>query len=214
MTLIPALGGAVRFNELAEGTVTAENARFFADPVSLYAHAIGALLFCVVGAFQFLPSVRRRFPRWHRVAGRVLMVSGLVGALAGIWMTVSYDLPAEDNWLLMLFRLGFGSMWVAGIVIAYAAIRRRDVRTHRAWMIRAYAVAQGAGTQALLFIPLAVLGLASDSPWFKAVCLGLGWVINVVFAEWVVRRRPSGRQRPHPNSRPNRPSGRQRTRPV
>ena len=40
-----------------------------------------------------------------------------------------------------------GSAMAASIVLGFAAIRRRDIPAHRAWMIRAYALALGAGTQ-------------------------------------------------------------------
>ena len=46
-------------------------------------------------------------------------------------------------------RLLVGSAMAASIVLAFTAIRRRDIPTHRAWMIRAYALAAGAGTQAI-----------------------------------------------------------------
>ena len=36
----------------------------------------------------------------------------------------------------------------AAIVLGFTAIRRRDIAAHRAWMIRAYALGLGAGTQA------------------------------------------------------------------
>ena len=45
-------------------------------------------------------------------------------------------------------RLVFGSAMAACIVLGFTAIRRRDVAAHRAWMIRAYALALAAGTQA------------------------------------------------------------------
>ena len=35
----------------------------------------------------------------------------------------------------------------ASIVLGFTAIRRRDIAAHRAWMIRAYALGLGAGTQ-------------------------------------------------------------------
>jgi len=56
-------------------------------------------------------------------------------------------------------------------------------------MIRAYALAQGAGTQALLFLPLMlvlsgpVLGLTRD------VLSSAAWAVNLVAAEWLIRRR-------------------------
>ena len=57
-----------------------------------------------------------------------------------------------------------------------------------AWMIRAYALAQGAGTQALIFLPVMlisgpVLGVTRD------VLLSAAWVVNLVAAEWLILRR-------------------------
>ena len=91
--------------------------------------------------------------RWHRWSGRVLVPAGLAGGLSGMWMAVFSDVPVHDNAALMWLRLLFGSVMVAGLVLGLAAIRRRDVRTHQRWMARAYAVAQGAGTQALVLGP-------------------------------------------------------------
>jgi hypothetical protein len=52
-------------------------------PVALIAlsvvHILGAAVYAV-GAFQFLPSLRRRHLVWHRRAGRVLAVAGLLVA--------------------------------------------------------------------------------------------------------------------------------------
>jgi hypothetical protein len=58
-------------------------------------------------------------------------------------------------------------------------------------MIRAYALAVGAGTQAFTEgIGEALFGTTDLS---KAVSLGSGWLINAVIAEWVIRR-PSVRR--------------------
>ena len=40
-----------------------------------------------------------------------------------------------------------GSAMLVTIVLAFAAIRRRDIARHRAWMIRSYAIGLVAGTQ-------------------------------------------------------------------
>src|SRR5262245_49492636 len=102
LTAVPVIAGAFRVTQLSTGaTVTPDNARFFADPVPVLLHIVGASLFCVLGAFQFL-----RGPR-HRVMGRLIVPSGLVAALAGIWMAVDYPLPAHDGDLLMVLRLVF-----------------------------------------------------------------------------------------------------------
>lgn len=192
LTFVPVAAGAARLVDLSSGR-TEENARFFDLPVPIVVHVIGATTFCVLGAFQLMPSLRRRRPAWHRWSGRVLVPAGLAAALSGMWMAAFAELPAYDNTALMWIRLLFGSVMVAGLVLGLAAIRRRDVRTHQRWMARAYAVGQGAGTQALVLGPMVLL---VDQPGgtTKASGMAFAWVLNLVVAEWLVRRSQSRRR--------------------
>jgi uncharacterized membrane protein len=201
LTAVPALAGAARLVDLSSGR-TEENARFFDLPVPIIVHIIGATTFCVLGAFQFMPSLRRTRPRWHRLAGRVLVPAGIAAGLSGMWMAVFSDLPVHDNTALVWLRLVFGSLMVGGLVLGVLAVLRRDIRTHQRWMARSYAVAQGAGTQALILGPMVLLstGQGGGQPGgaLKATCMGAAWIINLVVAEWLVRRSQS---RPAQSSR-------------
>src|SRR5687767_9056887 len=76
LTFVPVAAGAARLVDLSSGR-TSENARFFDLPVPVVVHILGATTYCVLGAFQFMPSFRRRRPRWHRWSGRVLVPAGL-----------------------------------------------------------------------------------------------------------------------------------------
>ena len=190
LTLVPVAAGVFRVAELAAGEANETNQRFFDMPVPVIVHVFGACIYCVLGAFQFMPSFRRRRPRWHRWSGRILVPAGLAAALSGLWMAVWYDLPAHDNAALMWIRLVFGSLMVAGLVLGLAAIRRRDIRTHQRWMARAYAVAQGAGTQAVILGPM-VLFVDQPGGTLKATGMAVAWVINLAVAEWLVRRSQS-----------------------
>jgi uncharacterized membrane protein len=186
LAVVPSAGGVFRLVDLSGGR-TAENARFFDLPAPILVHIFGATTFLVLGALQLWPSFRRRRPAWHRWSGRVLVPAGVAGGLSGMWMAAFSDVPAHDNTALMWLRLLFGSVMVAGLVLALVAIRRRDVRTHQRWMARAYAVGQGAGTQALFLGPyVALVGQPSGNP--KAVVMGAAWVVNLALAEWLVRR--------------------------
>ena len=74
LSTIPVLAGGLRIGQLGTGAQrTAENARFFADPVPVVVHIIGVTVFCVLGAFQFSAGFRARWPRWHRISGRVVV---------------------------------------------------------------------------------------------------------------------------------------------
>jgi uncharacterized membrane protein len=190
LTAVPVLAGADRAGQLAGGgPVTPGNARFFAAPVPVLVHIVSASLFCILGAFQFAPGLRRRRPRWHRVAGRVVAPSGVAAALAGLWMTVFYPHPAMDDGLLQVFRLVFGSAMAVSLVLGLVAIRRRQIARHRAWMMRGYAIGVGAGTQVLTSLPWAVVTGRSAEGLARALLLGAGWAINLAVAEWIIRRR-------------------------
>jgi uncharacterized membrane protein len=184
---IPVVAGALRLGELAGGAaVTSANARFFAAPLPVVLHIVGASLYSILGAFQF---VRRR-PGRHRMTGRALVVCGLVAALSGLWMTVFYPRPEGDGDLLAVFRLVFGTAMAAFLVLGFAAVRRRDFRRHRAWMMRAYAIGLAAGTQAFTQLPwMLLVGPLGEIP--RALLVAAGWVVNLAVAEWIIRRRPS-----------------------
>jgi hypothetical protein len=120
---------------------------------------------------------------WHRAAGRTLVPAGIAAALSGMWMALFYDLPPHDGPLLSVFRLVFGAAMVAAIAFGFAAILRRDVVHHRAWMMRGYAIAQGAGTQAVLFVFAGTPGQLG-----RSLLMGAAWALNLVIAEWIIRR--------------------------
>ena len=192
---VPLVFGAVRLVTLAVGAeITPENARFFAAPLPVVLHIVAAAAYIVLGAFQFVPGLRRRKPGWHRRVGRLLVGSGLVAALSGLWMTQFYELPDHDGVLLYGFRLLFGSLMAISILLGLIAIRRREIARHRAWMMRGYALGLGAGTQVVtLLIGEIVLGAPDQVA--RGLLMGAGWAINLALAEWIIRRPPSPQAR-------------------
>lgn len=188
LAVVPALAGIRRLLELARSApITAANARFFATPVPVVLHILTVIPFSILGAFQFSPVIRRRRLGWHRGAGRILVVCGLTAALTGLWMTLFYPWPEGDGLGLYVLRLGFGTAMAVSIVLALAAIRRRDFATHGEWMIRGYAIGLGAGTQVLTHLPWFLLVGRPDET-VRTILMGAGWVINVCVAEWIIRR--------------------------
>jgi len=196
LSLVPAIAGTVRLTQLAGGaTISPENARFFAAPLPVLLHIPAVILFSMLGAFQFSPGFRRRRNGWHRAAGRILIPCGLVAALSGLWMAHFYPWPPGDGQLLYVERLVFGSAMVLSIALSAFAIKRRDFVSHGQWMLRAYAIGLGAGTQVLTHLPWFLLVGSKPSALPRGVLMGVGWVINVVVAEWIIRNRTA-----HPNA--------------
>lgn len=186
LSLIPVIAGSLRVLEIAGGPhLLPANPRIDAVPAPVVVHIIAAAVYALLGSLQFSARVRRGRPDWHRRSGRLLVGAGMVVALSGLWMTLFYTgAPGGD--LLWGVRLMVATAMAAAIVLGLAAIRRRDVTAHRAWMIRAYALAVAAGTQA--FTQGAGESIFGTSELSTAVSVSSGWVINAAIGEWVIRR--------------------------
>lgn len=92
-SVIPILAGTVRLLQLTSGAASLENARYFGAPLPFVLHMLSVTVFSLLGALQFAPGLRRALPRWHRLAGRVVVPAGLMAAGTGLWMDQYYALP-------------------------------------------------------------------------------------------------------------------------
>lgn len=150
LAFIPVVIGCIRVVQLLGGPEGIEpDARFDDAPAAVVVHVVASLAYAVLGAFQFSAHTRRRHPAWHRRAGRVLVLVGLVIAGSALWLTLLYDRKAGTGTLPYSVRL-VGAAMGACVLLGLGAVRRRDIATHRAWMMRAYALALETGTSSLL----------------------------------------------------------------
>ena len=192
---IPMLVGAVRLAQLAAGSAPApDNARFFAAPLPVALHLVCSTVYCVLGAFQFSPGLRQRKPFWHRMAGRIVVFCGVLAALSALWMTQflagGVESPARfDGLIVYIVRLLTGSAMVLFLCLGVAAVLRRDIPQHRAWMMRSYALGLGAGTQVFTHLPWFVFPSIQGEA-ARAVFMGAGWAINLAVVEWLIWRKP------------------------
>jgi hypothetical protein len=196
LSVVPVLGGIARLATLTAPS-TAESARFVASPAPFVLHIASSVFFCVLGAFQFSPAIRLRWPGWHRGAGRLLVACGLASGLTGLWMTARYRIPVDlQGPLLHTVRMAVGAAMIGAILASVWSILRRDVPRHEAWMIRGYALGQGVGTQAFVLGPW-VLAFGAVDGLPRDLLMTLAWAINAGVAELVIRRRAlAARPRP------------------
>jgi len=197
LAFVPSIAGMFRISQIAAGaSETPDNLRFMQMPLPVILHILGAIVYAIIGAFQFLPGLRARHLRWHRFAGRYLLVpAGLTVAATGLWMTAFYDTPAIDDGAVAFSRYVIGALMLAFIILGVTAIIRRDVVAHGSWMIRAYALAMGAGIQVFTSVPFFLIFGEPDA-LARLLQMDAGWIINILVAEWVIaRRRATKRQR-------------------
>jgi uncharacterized membrane protein len=189
LSAIPIAAGIVRLAGLADDPeISTENARFVEAPLAVFVHILSASLFCILGALQFSSRLRQRNPKWHKVSGRMVVAGGIFAALSGLWMTVMYPIPPElQGGLLYTVRVFVSLAMLVSIYMAVAAVMGGEIATHRAWMIRAYALGQGAGMQVVVLLPW-MLVIGKPTVLQRDVLMSMAWLINLVIAEMAIQR--------------------------
>lgn len=188
---VPLTFGGLRLAQLAGGPAVLPDERFPELPFALVIHIVAAAVYGLGGLAQFLPRFRRRHARWHRRAGRVIAAAGLLVGLSAAWMTLVYPAQPGTGAALFVLRLVASTALVLFIGLGVTAARRRDLATHRAWMIRAYAIGVAAGTQ--VFTEGIGGALLGDGVVAGDLSKGAAWLLNLAVAEAVIRARGSGR---------------------
>jgi hypothetical protein len=147
----------------------------------LWVHAGFAATALIVGPWQFLKSVRARWPRVHRWIGRTYVFACLVGGFAGL-------LIASGSTAGPIARAGFGLLavvWLGVNIQAYRLALARRFPEHREWMVRSFALTFAAVTLRIE-MPLAAL-LHLDSLISYRAISWLAWMPNLALAELYVR---------------------------
>jgi uncharacterized membrane protein len=185
LTAIPVLNSLTEVFQIPTGTYPEDSAHLAVAPVSWFLHVLAGFAFGVTGPTQFVRALRHRYGRLHRVLGRIFVLSGAVIGVSGL--SILAQVTSMRTPMVGIARGFFGVVLLVALAMAIAAIRKRDIARHRAWMIRAYAIGMGLGTVALVYIPLYLvtgqppIGLLSD------VLFVISWTLNIVVAEMVIR---------------------------
>jgi uncharacterized membrane protein len=176
---------SLRYVVLGERAYVPELAPSFrARPLTVMAHTFFGPIALTLGLVNLLPAMRQR-RRWpvHRWLGRIYLISSIVLGLAGLSLSfhaVGGVGPRTAFALLALATLGTS-------IMGYRSIRARNLRPHREWMLRSYALVFAAVT---LRIWMPILATAYQGQFVPAYrwAAWLCWVPNVVFVEWIIRR--------------------------
>ncbi len=162
--------------------------RFDAFPVQATMHVIGGAVVLLLGGFQFSSTLRRNRPRVHRWFGRIYLVFVAIGGLGGLMLA-----PFSDGGLVAHF--GFGTLavlWLFSGWQAWVCIRAGDVKSHRQWMMRNYAMTFGAVTLRIYLGLFAVAGVPFEDSY--PVTAWISWVPNLILVEWYLGARLTSRR--------------------
>lgn len=180
----------ITYGALLTGVMPADpaNAHYVKHALLISFHIIPGLLFLVLGPLQFVASIRARWPKAHRISGRIFIVSGFMMAISAIAINIVF--PPFGGIFKSIAVYIFSLAQIVTLTIALRAILRRDVTRHRAWMIRAFAIGLAISTMRIFFIPAYLLyGVPSD--FTVGLGMWIGFWVNIAVAEFILWRERS-----------------------
>jgi uncharacterized membrane protein len=160
-------------------------------PVLTLIHIVPGLLFMILGPFQFNSTIRARYPRWHRVNGRIFLICSLVIGISALVM--SFGMPAIGGVNQAAATIMFGTFFLFALCKAFWHIRRREIALHREWMMRGFAVGLAVATiRPIVGIFFATSRLTGLTPHeFFGTAFWLGFVLQLMAAEaWIHATQP------------------------
>ncbi|GAA2525152.1 DUF2306 domain-containing protein [Winogradskya humida] len=169
---------------------------------SLVIHALPAGLTLIIGPWQFIPKLRARFPRVHRVSGRVYLISVVAASAAAAYAAAvtPSGFPLQVAFYMLIVA------WLYTAAQGYRTIRRRDIQQHRIWMVRSYALTFAAVTLRVYLLAGQALLHSVDFRDLYTASAWAGLLGNVFIAEYFIIPRlltPRARRRQTPAPGPS-----------
>lgn len=156
---------------------------------AFYVHVFSSLFALLAGFTQFSTSIRRNYPRLHRLAGRIYVVDILlVTGPAGLLM--SFFANGGTGSQLAFFTLSV--LWWYFTWKAWRAAIARDFPKHRAYMLRSFALTLSAITLRIWKMSLAHYFELPPMDIYRIVAW-LGFVPNLVLVELYLYRQRHGK---------------------
>ena len=155
---------------------------------ALGVHVLSGMLALLIGPFQFVRRLRRRFVRMHRFLGAAYVASATALGVTGLILapTAYTGLVASAGFTVLDLAMLFTTLTAVRMVVA------GRYGEHRRWMIRSFSVIM-AGVMLRVWSPLysavAAAGLVDFSfETAYAAIAWLCWVPNLLLAIWFTRR--------------------------
>ncbi len=154
---------------------------------ALGVHVLSGMIALLIGPFQFVGRLRRRFVRMHRFMGASYVASATGLGVSGLIL-------APTAYTGVVASVGFTILDLAMLFTTWTAVRMifaNRFGDHRRWMIRSFSLIL-AGVMLRVWVPiygaLAAAGIVNFSfETAYAAIAWLCWVPNLLLAIWFTR---------------------------
>ncbi len=147
-------------------------------------HMFGGIVITLLGCFQLMAPLRKKFPQVHRWMGRAYVTGVVLTFLGGemfIFGDRIYKIPVASA--LGFAAAGLLMVICAGFAVYYA--RKKNFVLHREWAIRTYAFGVCSWTLRIWIAFFFMIGVPydNDQPTAKNVSSWLFWMFSWGVAE-------------------------------
>jgi len=147
-----------------------------------YIHVCSAIFTLLAGFTQFNSSILKNKPSVHRTMGKIYVVVVLFfAAPSGFFI----GLFANGGFYSKISFIILSILWFWFTLKAFIAIKMRQVITHKAFMLRSFALAFSAITLRLWKVILVYLFHPSPMDVYQIIAW-LGWIPNVMLIEFII----------------------------
>lgn len=150
----------------------------------LIIHVVAGLTATFVGWYQFIPKLRNKNLRRHRIIGKVYFYSVIVAAITAsilAYLSPGMDFFGKGSFITITF------IWIGTTLMGYIAVRRKNINQHKEWMLRSYVVTFFFTIFVIItrYLPYEFLGVTYEQAivfvtWFS-------WAIPLFITEMIIQ---------------------------
>lgn len=150
---------------------------------AFYIHVVSSCVCLFAGFTQFTPGFLKRYPKLHRGIGwayiiTVLCLSGPSGLIMSLY--ANGGVPSQVAFITL------SVLWMFFTLRAFLSVKCGNIPEHRKFMIRSYALTLSAVTLRAWKFAIA-LTLRPHPMDLYMIVAWLGWIPNLLIAEWYIR---------------------------
>lgn len=154
---------------------------------AFFIHVYASMWVLFAGFTQFSKGLLRNNPRLHRILGYiyvadVLLITGPAGLIMGFY--------ANGGLLSRIAFVSLALLWIFFTAMALLRAKQKNFKAHRNYMIRSYALTLSAITLRAWKYGITNTMHVPPMDVYRVVAW-LGWVGNLVVAEYLIYRRKS-----------------------
>lgn len=152
---------------------------------SFYAHVFTSIFLLLAGFTQFSNYILKKYKKLHRSMGYIYVIILLgISAPAGFIMS----LYTNGGIYSQIAFTTLSILWFSFTLMAFLKVKQKDFVAHKNFMIRSYALTLSALTLRAWKLGIVLIFMPAPMDAYRIVAW-LGWVPNLLLAEYVIRKR-------------------------